>query len=391
MTSRCIYRNNKAFAVCSKVCGPDSCFCMKHKNMQKQVYEIFYNIIGRKEDIHTYDIYQIFKYMQTCADITEEMQKLLFIEVLKKIPRGILSDIFLFYFDKGVKGCKGSKGVYDKIYELNKKTYEIGDENASKIQKIMKQWFVKKMMAYDVSYVINNEDPFTYDSIDEIDRRRLFVFKEGKTGAYAFDAVELCYFVEKCKKEGIICYNPFTRKVLDSITLCRLNMFINYNGLEKKAEYMWQTEGQAFTDLSMEIEKQGFYNSPDWFMKMDKKTLIKVIKLFKDFSGDIRESQGYFLEFKKDTFVFDFCKEGIRLFSECNEGLYILCCNFIKALAMYSRDFYMNMPEWLANMNTSSRISEYARSYGTGFNMYNGYNGYNSDNFLLYYYVEYMQ
>ena len=391
MVSKCIYRNNKTFAICSKTRRTDSCFCMKHKNMQKQLYEIFYNIVGRKEKLERQDIYQIFKYIQVAAanaanaasaaiaDVDEEMKKLLFIEVLKKIPKVIMSEIY-------------NKVIYENIYELNKKTYEFGDENALRIQKIMKQWFVRRLMTYDIDCVINNEDPFTYDSIDEIDKQRLFVFKEGQ-GSYAFDAVELGYFVEKCKKDGIACYNPFTRKELDAMTLCRLDMFIKYNGLEKKAEHTWQTEGHAFTDLSMEIEKHGFYNSPDWFMKMDKGTLIKVIKLFKDFSGDVRESFGYFLEFNKECFVYDFCREGIRLFSECNEGLYILCCNFIKALAMYSRDFYINMPEWLANMNTTSRISEYARGTG-GFNMYNGYNGYNgynSDNFLLYYYVEYMQ
>lgn len=369
----CIYRNNKTFAICSKACIGDGVFCMKHKNAVKQIYEIFYEALGRNEKVGVYDIYKIFKYIWNAEIDTEnaaEIKKKLFIEVIKKLPKGLIQDA----------SGRRTKEIYERLYELNKKTYEFGDENALKLQKYMKQWFVKKVQEYDREAIINKEDPFTYDDIDEIDKTRLFVY-----GAYAFDAVDLAYFVDKCEKDDVVVYNPFTREEMDSRSLCRLKMFMNYNGLTKKSEHVWQTEGQAFTDLSMEIEKQGFYNSPDWFMKMDKKTLIKVVKLFKDFSADVRASHGYFLEFKKDSFVFDFCREGMRMFSECKDDLYILCCNFMKALAMYSRDFYLNMPEWLASMNTSSRISNYSQRFNM--NMY----GNNSDNFLLYYYVEYMQ
>jgi hypothetical protein len=389
---KCIYRNNKTFAICNTCSAVNSRFCAKHKNMAKVIYEMFYDVLGRASEIglECRSIYEIYKYVHN-TDIEVDMKKLLFIEVMKKIPKAILHDIYSPYFDI----VKVNKNVYERIYKLNENTSKFGEENALKLQQLMKQWFVRRMLVYDRATVINKEDIFTYDDIDEIEKNRLFIYTDVKGGVYAFDAVELTYFVDRCKKDEVTIYNPFTRQKMDARMLCRLEMFMKYNGLVKKSEYRWQTEGHAFTDLSFEIEKKGFYNSPDWFMKMDKKILLKVIKLFKDFSGSIKESSVYFLELRKDTFVYDFCKEGIRLFSECNDDLYILCCNFIKALAMYSRDFYMNLPEWLANTNTTSRISDYVNHEGYGrFNMYNGYNGYNglnSDNFLLYYYVEYMQ
>jgi hypothetical protein len=35
------------------------------------------------------------------------------------------------------------------------------------------------------------------------------------------------------------------------------------------------------------------------------------------------------------------------MFKECNEEYYILCCNFIKAMALCSNNFYNNLPAWL--------------------------------------------
>ena len=74
------------------------------------------------------------------------------------------------------------------------------------------------------------------------------------------------------------------------------------------------------------------------------------------------------------------------MFKECNDDLYILCCNLIKALAMCSVDFYENIPGWLSSSQTSSSVSSIFSIFGDDFtNTSNGTN-----NFLLYYYVEYM-
>jgi hypothetical protein len=67
------------------------------------------------------------------------------------------------------------------------------------------------------------------------------------------------------------------------------------------------------------------------------------------FSNDIPENANYFNNITEDTLIFDFCKDAIKLFKECNEELYILCCNFIKSMAMCSNNFYENIPLWLTN------------------------------------------
>jgi hypothetical protein len=130
------------------------------------------------------------------------------------------------------------------------------------------------------------------------------------------------------------------------------------------------------------------------------------------FSNDIPENANYFNNITEDTLIFDFCKDAIKLFKECNEELYILCCNFIKSMAMCSNNFYENIPLWLTNgtIGTIGPISTIIGTSGTSgttgtlraannvlnrnietlMGMINRNNITElENNFLLYYYVEY--
>jgi hypothetical protein len=185
----------------------------------------------------------------------------------------------------------------------------------------------------------------------------LFTIKDIK-GTYAFNIVELEYFVRKCLNDNIVPYNPYTREALQDKIIWRLNMKMKYHNIAKRRdECLWTTEMNAFTDLSIEIERRGFYNNPEWFKKMSRNDFLKCIKLFRDFSRDVEESKKYFLNINDDTFTYDFCKESIKMFNECKDDLYILCCNYMKSIALCSNDFYSNLPEWLSTYETPSYIS----------------------------------
>jgi hypothetical protein len=252
-------------------------------------------------------------------------------------------------------------------------------------------------------------------NISDIPSRRLFTIKDDK-GIYGYDVVELEYFVRNCIKEGITPYNPYTREAFSDKVLWMMNMKIKFGHIAKKTDdCRWTTDMNAYTDLSIEIERRGFYNNPEWFKKMPRHDFIKCIKLFRDFSSTIEESKGYFLNINVEdedniSFVYDFCKEGIRLFRECNDDLYILCCNFMKSLAICSNDFYSNIPEWLSTYETPSYVSNLpnlsnfnsliSTLLNTRNSMITEYSDNReiantplpnpSNNFLLYYYVEYM-
>jgi hypothetical protein len=211
---------------------------------------------------------------------------------------------------------------------------------------------------------LNDTEVFSLQDVKEIHPRKLFTVKDIK-GAYAFDIVELEYFVRKCVNDNVAPYNPYTREAFGDKIIWRLNRQIQYNNIIKKSdECRWTTDMNAYTDLSIEIERRGFYNNPEWFKKMTQKDFIKCIKLFRDFSSNIEDSKRYFIYLgsvsgvsPSSTFIYSFCKECIKMFKECNDDLYILCCNFMKSLALCSNDFYNNIPDWLATYETSSYIS----------------------------------
>jgi hypothetical protein len=183
------------------------------------------------------------------------------------------------------------------------------------------------------------------------------------------------------------------------------SMFIKYNDLViKNDEYLWENNMHAFTELSLEIESRGFYNSPEWFEKLRDGDFLKVIKYFKLFSANTPESNKYFNEIRADTLIFDFCKDAIKMFKECNSEYYILCCNFIKAIALCSNNFYNNLPVWLLANGTGAggvsgqmgigsiidniRINTNLETLIGAMNRNNASEL--ANNFLLYYYVEHI-
>jgi len=330
-----------------------------------------------------------------------------------KIER--LSNIYKDYFNNH----NHTKDTYSKIYELNKNTYLFCSKcNLNTLigfQEIVKYKVLSSSSGNANANYLNNEDIFTMVNISDIPSRLLFTIKDDK-GIYGYDVVELEYFVRNCIKEGVTPYNPYTREAFSDKVLWMMNMKIKYGHIAKKTDdCRWTTDMNAYTDLSIEIERRGFYNNPEWFKKMPRQDFIKCIKLFRDFSSTIEESKGYFLNINAEdddntSFVYDFCKEGIRLFRECNDDLYILCCNFMKSLAICSNDFYSNIPEWLSTYETPSYVSNLpnlsnfnsliSTLLNTRNSMITEYSDNReiantplpnpSNNFLLYYYVEYM-
>jgi hypothetical protein len=277
---------------------------------------------------------------------------------------------------------------YILLYEINEKTYNLSNnkENISILLKIQKRLKDKQIIKYQLGdNYMNFEELFTGENIDDIPRERLFILKNSREEKYIFDAIELEYFIRTCINDKQEPYNPYNREVLSKNIIRSLNNFIKYNNLIiKSEEYKWETNMHAFTDLAIEIERRGFYNSPEWFKNLTNVDFLKIIKYFKMFSNDIPENAKYFNNITQDTLVFDFCKDAIKMFKECNEELYILCCNFMKSLAMCSNNFFDNMPAWLiagSTIGTRFRINLEMPNINNINELDN--------NFFLYYFVEY--
>jgi hypothetical protein len=385
-------------------------------------------LFEERSELKLNDIYTIYKYIVDSTEQSDDVFiNILFIDLLKMIPAGKLSNIYKNYINKD---SITKNELYNQIYLLNYKTHTFNNKcnvnNLIEFQNIAKYKMLCVREGVNDNF-LNDDDLFTTASITDIHPNRLFTIKDAK-GTYGFDIVELEYFVRKCLVDNVAPYNPYTRETLDEKIIWRLNMKLKYHNIaKKKDECIWTTDMNAYTDLSIEIEKRGFYNNPEWFKNMSRTDFLKCIKLFRDFSSNVEESKKYLINISEDRFTYDFCEESIKLFNECNDDLYILCCNYMKSLALCSNEFYNNIPDWLSTYETPSYISNvnnFASFISTlisndftsdsserhsnlmdidmNMGMNNDMNMSNlgvnlttpiinpSNNFLLYYYVEYM-
>ena len=385
IVEKCICRYDK-FKLCFRDTN-NSEYCRYHKNTKNgYIHKIFYDVLKNKETIDITDLYELYKYVNNITINNKE----LFIELLKNIPYKIICNIIengkYYMFKKNNYTSKMEK--YILLYEINEKTYNLSNnkENISILLKIQKRLKDKQIIKYQSGdNYMNCEELFTGETIDDIPRERLFILKNSREEKYIFDAIELEYFIRTCINDKQEPYNPYNREVLSKNIIRSLNNFIKYNNLIiKSEEYKWETDMHAFTDLAIEIERRGFYNSPEWFKNLTNVDFLKIIKYFKMFSNDIPENTKYFNNITQDTLVFDFCKDAIKMFKECNEELYILCCNFMKSLAMCSNNFFDNMPTWLiagSTIGTRFRINLEMPNINNINELDN--------NFFLYYFVEY--
>ena len=109
------------------------------------------------------------------------------------------------------------------------------------------------------------------------------------------------------------------------------------------------------------MEKLGFYNNVLWFLKLKFNNIINIINIYKDLTSDIDIENNYFNEdllliLNNNNYVNVFANEIINLFKNGNEH-FILCCNFVKALALVSNDFYDNLPDWISNINSTTNMT----------------------------------
>ena len=380
--SRCIYRKKKCFKLCNRTTIKNTFYCCYHiHSKKKHLCKIFFDIFEENAELKFDDIYKIYKYiLENTPENDDIFINILFIDLLRMIPMDKLSSIYKNYINNdniielnNTNNPKTFKRVlednknnlYMKIYSLNYNTHLFSNKCNVNIlidfQNIIKYKLLCNSDGGECvhSNYLNDQDVFTYANINDIHPRKLFTIKDIR-GIYAFDIVELEYFIRKCINDNVAPYNPYTREVLNEKTIWRLNMKMKYNNITKKTDKcIWTTYMHAYTDLSIEIERRGFYNNPEWFRKMSRNDFLKCIKLFRDFSCNVDESRKYFLNInnENETFTYDFCKESIKMFNECKDDLYILCCNYMKSLALCSNDFYNNVPDWLSTYETTSYIS----------------------------------
>ena len=346
---------------CKNKMSQDTKYCKRHKKKHQYIFEIMPAKLRTIKCEN--DIYEILKHIyendtyETNGEINNsiESKKQLFIIILDYLfPYQRIIEILQSLLIRCTGGSK--RQIIRKIHDLMYNTYLLSEDEivCSKVCEIQgwyRKYLYRKITEYNTETSENNEDPFTYDSIEEIPENCKFSYKDSKGHVYIFNAVELEYFI---RHQGA--WNPYTKEVLSKSVINRLHIFMKYNKLNPKSDedVVWLTPLHAFTEVSQLMEKMGFYNDVTWFNKLTFGICKNVIKVYRDLCADIPGGQVYFplgFEISEKNYVFDFCKEIIRLFKEADEH-YLLCCNFVKALALNIDDFYNNLPSWLLNIDS---------------------------------------
>jgi len=210
------------------------------------------------------------------------------------------------------------------------------------IKRNIEKFLIRNHIYKDGLKINNDNDPFTFDNINEVKKNERFIYNDGST-TYFFKAIELKYFIETNGN-----WNPYTKKPIDVEIIRKLNLFIKFNNLAHKNKNDWLSVNQAFTDVSQVLEKMGFYNNSEWFLKLIPKQIKSIIHLFKVMSSSTNE---YFINIDDNNIYYDFAKEIIRLFEDGNSN-FLACCIFMKAISVYSSDFYNSLPNWIADIET---------------------------------------
>ena len=353
----CIFRKSNSCIKCrNDTINVESNYCQLHIKNANNMFNILNIFLGSKKNLEISDLYPLLVYIYSHNNIIDDVNNLFnniidYIYSNKYKLLNIINSSLCYYNKKQLLNKYKKNNVINFIHNLLYNTYLISIDSKKiksviKIQKNILKYLIRKLhVIYDNEIPENNEDPFTFDSINEIPNNLKFSYKDNAGHLYTFNSIELDYFINK---NGT--WNPYTKEEFSEDFINKLNKFINYNRTERKSLenlYIWNTPLQAYTDVSQIIEKIGFYNNVEWFMKLSYTDIKNIICRYHYITTGIADSNLYFIDnIRKHSYIYDFARNIIKLFENGNEH-YLLCCKFIKALSLYSKDFYNNLPSWL--------------------------------------------
>lgn len=337
----CKFRYINSCNSCNFKCKNE--YCKLHINNRNYIYDIINNSIGTEQIKSSNDIFKIFVYIYKNPILTKELlfKKLLLTIINKK---GIFIKLYLHNSFNNMS----IKMIIDEIHKINYNTYMILEKHLDKIEKIRKivrKYLIREHIYRDGLNITNDNDPFTFDDMKDVKIKERFIYDDG-SNVYFFKAIEMKYFLDTNGN-----WNPYTKKEIKPEIIKKLDLFIKINELihkNRNDRFNWLSVNQAYTDVSQIIEKMGFYNDSEWFMKLSPKQIKNIINIFKVMSST---DHGYFMNIDDNNIYYDFAKDIIRLFEDGNSN-FLSCCIFMKSIAIYSNDFYKSLPEWIVDIET---------------------------------------
>lgn len=347
--NRCVYRFINNCNKCNNLTYRNMDFCNIHINYSNNLYKII------KEPLTSIDnIFKLFKYIY--QDDTIYTKKFTFKTCLYII---FTRKIYLLNIYKDLEKHKNLSitRMIDYIYDFNYNIYNIllnKKKELNIIYKFLLNSYINKIN--NIGNSINMEDPFTLDIIDNIYKNQIFKYKDIDNVIYSFKALELKYYLLNIDNK-----NPFNNQLITKDIIYKLDLFIKIVKLDINIiinNYKINNIIQAFTEVSKCIEKMGFYNNVEWFLKLSTEDIRAIILTYQFITSNIisHDEYIYFMDIDYvNNLKIDFCREIIKLFNDYNNN-FLLCCYFIKVVGLYSTDLYNNIPSWIIDITTPHYI-----------------------------------
>ena len=210
-----------------------------------------------------------------------------------------------------------------------------------KIRLVQKLWreYMSKISGSNLGYPINTIELFTFDDIDEIEYPFYLI---DETKVYIFESLNLLYHIKTNK----LCINPYTNNKINDDVIDRLYHYIYIKEIYlDDEEYKWLTTINAYTDISLKLDKLGYYNDIRWFMTLDYYTILNVLNSFHSYV--IGSSYMCCIDFSDEypDYIYKFCEMILEMLEDNDASTY----GFIlfKSLSDNSKVFNRNCPNWL--------------------------------------------
>lgn len=197
--------------------------------------------------------------------------------------------------------------------------------------------------------VIQNEnDPFTLESINEINKKELFAYIDSKERTWAFNACDLNYHIT----ENHTIQNPFTREDIPNDDLNRLSKLVKTLP-NNKIIIEFLTIDQAYTHVLHYYEQEGFYIKNEWLNNLQPRHLQYICRnftiqtynryqLFTYQTGlEIRSAPNNI----KSHIIFT--KEMLKLINSDHTQKFLIICYLLSCISKYSKELLNNLPNWI--------------------------------------------
>jgi hypothetical protein len=246
------------------------------------------------------------------------------------------------------------------IIEILWNVWHIGKDakKVGALTKLQTNWRNKRISKLSGPYpslrAVNDTDPFTMETLTDIDPIKIFSFWENsnnKWRLYAFDGSEFYEYVFVHGQQA----NPLTRVQIDYRVQSRLkqwNKHVQKQHGNAREQRTWQTPGVAFTDVATLFETHhGIYIQPQWFTRLAHTEIAHIVQQYTTSVSDRtryiqRNVFPNIMELDTRTLQFMFATEIYNMLCEEVAPSYLVC-NLVVAIASVCEPLNESIPDWV--------------------------------------------